>query len=82
MSDQFPVALFNVIDRSNRLFGNDQKMYRRLGINVFEGEADIVFVDDISRYFTVDDFGEQCSGHMRVPLQGDFNSGRTSIACQ
>lgn len=52
-----------------RFFGNDQDVGGGLGADVFEGEAEVVFVDNIGGNFSLDDFAKNGVGH-HVPLDG------------
>jgi hypothetical protein len=43
----------------NRLLGNDQEVYGRLGLDVVDRDAVVVLVSDRSRYLAIDDAGEK-----------------------
>ena len=63
MPKQCLIGLFSIGQLGNRLLGNHQKMGRRLGIDIPEGQALVVFEDDIGRNLPVDDLGEKRFSH-------------------
>jgi hypothetical protein len=54
-AQKFAVRRRRVRERSDRPFGNDQNMNRRLRVDIPKGEARIVLVHDIRLNFAVDD---------------------------
>lgn len=46
-----------------RFLRYDQQVNRGLGLNVVEGNADLVFMLNLGRDFAIDDFLEDCLGH-------------------
>ncbi|MNV89110.1 hypothetical protein D3C71_1833780 [compost metagenome] len=59
MSGQCLVVLGEVVEGTNRLFRDDQKMHGGLWGDVVEGQNLVILVNDLGRYFSVDDLGEQ-----------------------
>ena len=47
-----------VVNGGDGLFRDDQKMHRRLRVDVTERQGDVVFVEDVRGDFAVDDLGE------------------------
>ena len=58
MPHQFPIVFGDVVDGGDGFLGDDQKMDRRLRVDVTEREGEVVFVEDIRRDLAVDDLGE------------------------
>ncbi|MNH39010.1 hypothetical protein D3C79_1001220 [compost metagenome] len=58
VASQGLVLFGQVIEGTDVLFRDDQKMYWCRGGNVLEGQDLVIFIDDIRRYFPVDDFEE------------------------
>ena len=59
-----------VIDRGDFLFGNDNQVRWGMGMNVFKGQAKMVFKDDAGGNFAVDNFFEYAFGcHDMVRLK-------------
>lgn len=56
MSDQFAVIVFNVVQGSDWLAGNDKHVSWCLWINVPDREAKIVLVDKLCRYLPILNF--------------------------
>ena len=52
------IFVFEVVDFIDLLFGDDEGVTLRFGVNVEEGESFIVFVDFVTGDFTVDDLRE------------------------
>src|SRR6266850_3766274 len=50
-------------DAGNGLFGNDQNVRRRLRFDILERKNEIVFVNDLSRDFSSDDFFKEGFAH-------------------
>src|SRR5471030_2253393 len=59
MAGQGFIVFGEVIEGADRLFWNDQKMHGRHRGNIVESEDLVIFIDDLRRYFPVDDLGEQ-----------------------
>ncbi|MNI88160.1 hypothetical protein D3C73_1454280 [compost metagenome] len=58
MAGQALVLFGQVIERTDVFFRDDQKVHRRLGRDVVEGQNLVVLVDDLRRDFPVDDLDE------------------------
>jgi hypothetical protein len=63
MAEQTVILSRAVRQFGYRLFGNQQKMNRRLRINILEGQAKVVFVHNIGGNFAVDDLRKNCFSH-------------------
>ena len=50
---------FEIINRGNLDFRNDQAMMRCLRVNVLKSEHFFVLIDDFSRNFTIDDLSKK-----------------------
>lgn len=50
------VFVSEVVKGDERFFGNEQNVNGSLWIDVVEGEAEVIFVDDFGRNLAVDDF--------------------------
>ncbi len=46
MPDEFPIRFGHAVDVGNMLFGNDERVHRRLGIDILERGNGIILVDD------------------------------------
>src|SRR4051794_38454723 len=55
--------------RGDHLARNQQHMHRGLRVNVAEGQAMLVLIDDLRRYFLFDDLEEQVVGHHGIGLR-------------
>jgi len=55
MSDQFPVGNSDGMNVRNMLFRDDQRMDRRLRIDIFKGDGKVVFMDDTRSDFLLND---------------------------
>ncbi len=62
MSHEGVIGRFGIRELGDRFFGDHQNMHRSLGINIFEGQTEIIFIDNISRNFAADDFAENGFG--------------------
>lgn len=62
VAEEFLVFGGGFADAGDGLFGNDEDVSGGLRIDVFKGEAELVFVDDIGRDFAVDDLLENAHG--------------------
>ena len=69
VSCQAFVLFGQVIQGTNGLFRDDQKMHGCLWGDIVESQYLIIFVDDLCRDFPIDDLGEQ-SIHSRLLLVG------------
>jgi hypothetical protein len=58
MSQQRLVAEFRGGDTLNFLFGDDEQMYRRLRMDIVEGQAAVILKGDSGGNFAGDDLGE------------------------
>jgi len=58
-SDDISLVFLRFFQSANMLFGNDQNVGRGFGIDVFEGEGVLVFVDFLRRNLAGDDFAEE-----------------------
>ena len=67
MSTKFCIARIKLTQRDNRLFRNEQHMHRSLWSDIAKRQTDVIFVDDIGRYFAVDDFQKDCQ--QRFPVR-------------
>ena len=67
MSTKFCIARIKLTQRDNRLFRNEQNMHRSLWSDIAERQAKVVFVNNIRRYFAVDDFQKDCQ--QRFPVR-------------
>ena len=56
MTQQKSVLLFCLLYTLERVFGYNQNVAWRLGINVAKCQAMVVFVNDVRRYFSSNDF--------------------------
>ena len=63
VSDKLSIDLAQVSVCRDHLFGNNQNMDRRLGIDVVKSETKIVFIGDLCRDFLFDDLQEKVVGH-------------------
>jgi hypothetical protein len=64
VSSELGVLWGEIIEGDKRFFGDEEDVSGRLGTDIVEGEAEIVFVDDFCGDFAIDDFLED--GHVRV----------------
>jgi len=64
LSYYFPVLWLQVVDCSYLLLGNYQNMKRGLWIDVSERKDVICFINDVSRYFAIDNLHKQIVGHV------------------
>jgi hypothetical protein len=62
---------FGAGEVDDRLFGDQEDVDGGLGGNIAEGEAEVIFVDDISGDFAADDFAEDCIAHSTAELRTD-----------
>ena len=53
------VLFGQVVEGTDRFFGDNQKMNRCLWSYIVKSEYLIIFIDDLCRYFTVDNLGKQ-----------------------
>jgi hypothetical protein len=58
MSDKFPLRKGDAVNAGDMLFRDKERMDRRLGIDVFKSEGKLVFINDLRRNFSFDDFAE------------------------
>lgn len=58
MTDQVSIVAVEVIKRCDVVFGNDQYVAWRLWTDVVKGEEPIVFIGDVCRNLSGDDFAE------------------------
>ena len=58
VTQQQPVVLCRIGQHRDRLFRDDKYMNGGLGVDVPEGEAQVIFVDDIGRDLTIDNLAE------------------------
>ena len=63
MAKQGLVLVGAVGEFGDRLFGDDEYVYRGLGVDVLEGQAEVVFKDDVGGDVAVDDLAENRVGH-------------------
>jgi hypothetical protein len=64
-AQQFGIFFCSVIYRGDGLFGYNEYMHGRLGIDVAESEHPVVFIYNISGNFFVDYFGKNCVSHSK-----------------
>lgn len=66
----FLVGLVSFANAGNDFLRNDQDVGRGLGIDILEGDADFIFVNDVGRDFPGDDFLEDrhCTREPRARL--------------
>jgi len=74
MSKQFPVGSGCIDHLGKGFFGDHQNMYRCLGIDIPEGEAQFILVNYGCRYFPFDDLAENSVRHdsLADKLSGKF----------
>ena len=58
MSEQRRVIRLRFRQRNQRLLGDDEHVNGCLWVDVFEGEREVIFVENFRRDFPIDDFGE------------------------
>ena len=64
------VVLADLCHRGDMHFGNHQKMGGRLGIDVIEGEADLILIDFVGGDLSLRDLAEQTTAHVKPPFLG------------
>ena len=80
MSTKLRIVLSKLTQRDDRLFRNEQHMHRSLRSHIAKRQAKIVFIDDIRRYFAVDDFKKDCQRRFpRRSLLAGLNRNVTRI---
>ena len=57
------IVRFGVGQGGDGVFGDDQDVDGRLGIDVSEGEGEVVFVDDVGGNLAPDDFAKEGVTH-------------------
>jgi hypothetical protein len=62
VSHEGVVLGFGIGEFGDRLLGDDEDVDGGLGVEVAEGEGEVVFVDDIGGDFFANDFAENCVG--------------------
>lgn len=65
VTEESVVFAMGVGEAGNGFFGDDQNVSGGLGADVVEGEAEIIFVDDISGNFAADNFAKNSVAHGR-----------------
>jgi hypothetical protein len=63
IADKFRIFGCRFLESVEMFLGNDEHMGRSLGIDIFEGESVLVFVDFLGRNFSADDAAEQAIIH-------------------
>lgn len=80
MADERPVDIFDVVDRHDFLFRNDQDVRGRLWLDVAERQAVFVFVENLGGNLAIDDPLENgFSAHRNISVKKD-RSGRVGRA--
>lgn len=67
------------VDRFNMPFGNDECVARRLWISIFKCEAAVVFKDDLSWKFSIDDPAKNAIRHGAAPSKKFSRFKRVSV---
>ena len=79
MSTKFRIDRIKLTQRDNRLFRNEQNMHRSLRSDIAKRQTQIIFVDDICRYFAIDNFQKDCQRRFPGLIMGTvvlvFNVG-------
>lgn len=57
------VGLTQVLDRRDVTLGNHQRMHRRLGIDVVEGQCVFILIDNLGRDASFDNSAEETCAH-------------------
>ena len=63
VAQQQAIVLSGIRQHGDRLFGDDEDMDRGLGIDVPEGQTQVIFINDIGGDFAFDYLAEQGVGH-------------------
>lgn len=66
VAKQALVALFGIRQLGDGLLGDYQEVGGRLGVNIPEGQALVVFKDDIGGNLAIDDLGKRVSAMVRI----------------
>ena len=64
------VVLADLRHRGDMHLGNHQKVGGRLGIDVIEGEADLILIDLVGRDLSLRDLAKQTIAHVKPPFHG------------
>ena len=79
MTTKLLIIRSKLTQRHDRLFRNEQNMHRSLRSDIAKRQTQIIFVDDICRYFAIDNFQKDCQRRFPGLIMGTvvlvFNVG-------
>lgn len=64
-ADQLGITWFQIVQRGDRLFRDNQQMQRGLRLYVVDGDVLVILIRDLGRNLLSDDFGEKSVGHSK-----------------